>query len=130
MSGRKGKAGKPEEDDRKRTIIYESTVGKRLSGMRTRGTMFIVFQGRRIPIASRITIGRDPTNSITLDDMLASRFHAVVQKVRNDYFVEDLDSTNGTFVNGERIPANKYVRLAPSDTVLIGRSELSLLHFT
>ncbi|MBN1835249.1 MAG: FHA domain-containing protein [Spirochaetales bacterium] len=97
--------------------------------MRKRGTMFIVFQGRRIPIASRITIGRDPTNSITLDDMLASRFHAVVQKVRNDYFVEDLDSTNGTYVNGQRIPPNKYVRLAPSDTVLIGRSELSLLHF-
>ena len=130
MGVSKGRAEQPEEEDRKRTIIYESTVGKRLSGMRTRGTMFIVFQGRRIPIASRITIGRDPTNSITLDDMLVSRFHAVVQKVRSDYFIEDLDSTNGTYVNGERIPANKYVRLAPSDTVLIGRSELSLLHFT
>ena len=130
MAPKKGKTEKPEEDDRKRTIIYESTVGRRLAGMRTRGTMFIVFQGRRIPIASRITIGRDPSNSITLDDMLASRFHAVVQKVRNDYFVEDLGSTNGTFVNGERIPPEKYVRLQPADTVLIGRSELSLLHFT
>jgi len=130
MSASKGKPEKPDQDDRKRTIIYESTVGKRLAGMRARGTMFIVFQGRRIPIASRITIGRDPANSITLEDMLASRFHAVVQKVRNEYFVEDLDSTNGTYVNGERIPAKKYVRLAPSDTVLIGRSELSLLHFT
>jgi len=129
MVPRQGKAEKPEEDDRKRTIIYDSTVGKRLAGMRTRGTMFIVFQGRRIPIASRITIGRDPANSITLEDMLVSRFHAVVQKVKNDYFVEDLGSTNGTFVNGERIPSQKYVRLQPEDTVLIGRSELSLLHF-
>jgi pSer/pThr/pTyr-binding forkhead associated (FHA) protein len=127
---RQGKAEIPEEEDRKRTIIYESSVGKRLAGMRTRGTMFIVFQGRRIPIASRITIGRDPTNSISLDDMLASRFHAVVQKVKSDYFIEDLGSTNGTFVNGEKIPPEKYVRLQPADTVLIGRSELSLLHFT
>jgi pSer/pThr/pTyr-binding forkhead associated (FHA) protein len=127
--GRQAKPGRPDDDDRKRTIIYDSTVGKRLAGMRTRGTMFIVFQGRRIPIASRITIGRDPANSISLDDMLVSRFHAVVQKVKDDYFIEDLGSTNGTFVNGERIPAEKYVRLQPADTVLIGRSELSLLHF-
>ena len=117
------------DEDRKKTIISDSTVGRRLSGMRTRGTMFIVFQGRRIPIASRITIGRDPGNSITLDDMLASRFHAVVQKVKDAYYVEDLGSTNGTFVNGGRIPSQKYVRLQPADTVLIGRSELSLLHF-
>ena len=77
--------------------------------------MFIVFQGKRIPITSRITMGRDTDNSIALDDALASRHHAVIQKVKDDFFVEDLNSTNGTFVNTRPIPPGKYVRLHQSD---------------
>jgi pSer/pThr/pTyr-binding forkhead associated (FHA) protein len=119
---------KKSHDESKETIIYGSNVGKRLAKMGKRGTTFIVFQGRRVPITRRITIGRDKGNAITLDDTLVSRRHALIQKIGSEFFIEDLGSTNGTYVNKKRIPADKYVRLKPTDTILIGRTELSLLH--
>jgi pSer/pThr/pTyr-binding forkhead associated (FHA) protein len=111
------------------TIIYDSTVGQRLSGIRKPGTTYIVFQGNRVPIVHRLTIGRDPKSSISLDDKLVSREHAVIQKIKDDFYIQDLRSTNGTFVNGSKIPPGDYVRLRLSDTILIGRTELSVLHF-
>ena len=119
---------KQDSEERHDTIIYESTVGQRLSGIRKPGTTFIVFQGNKVPIVRRLTIGRDTKNSITLEDSLASRSHAVIQKIRDEFYIQDLHSTNGTFVNGKKIPAGDYVRLRPSDTILIGRTELSVLH--
>jgi pSer/pThr/pTyr-binding forkhead associated (FHA) protein len=115
-------------DPSKETIIYGSNVGKRLAKMGKRGKTFIVFQGKRVPITRRITIGRDRQNAISLDDTLVSRRHALIQKIGNDFFIEDLGSTNGTYVNKKRIPPDKYVRLKPTDSILIGRTELSLLH--
>jgi pSer/pThr/pTyr-binding forkhead associated (FHA) protein len=113
-------------EDTGKTIDSDSVVGKRLSKVHKPGTMFIVFHGRRIPITSRITVGRDEDNSIVLKDVLASRHHAVIQKVKDDYFIEDLESTNGTFVNAQPVPARKYVRLQLQDIILVGRTELSL----
>ena len=116
-------------EDLNRTIYSDSAVGQRLSKMGTPGTLFIVFQGKKIPITSRITVGRDADNTIELDDPLASRHHAVIQKVKDEFFVEDLNSTNGTFVNLQPVLPGKYVRLHPSDTIRIGRTELSLRQF-
>jgi pSer/pThr/pTyr-binding forkhead associated (FHA) protein len=101
-------------------------VGQRLSKVRKPGDMFIVFQGKSIPIISRITVGRDADNTIKLEDVLASRHHAVIQKVKEEFFIEDLHSTNGTFVNAQPVPPGKYMRLHPADVILIGRTELSL----
>jgi pSer/pThr/pTyr-binding forkhead associated (FHA) protein len=115
-----------DDEDRNRTIITGSAIGQHLLKVRKPGTMFIVFEGKRIPIASRITVGRDADNSIAIDDVLASRHHAVIQKVKKDFFVEDLGSTNGTFVNASPVPPGKYVRLHPLDIILIGRTELSV----
>ena len=118
--------GMEHDEDRNKTIISGSAVGQHLFKVRKPGTMFIVFQGKRIPIASRITVGRDADNSIALDDALASRHHAVIQKVKGEFFIEDLHSTNGTFVNAHPVPPGKYVRLGQSDIILIGRTELSV----
>ncbi len=117
------------EDNDNRTICSDSSIGQRLLKIRAPGTMFIVFQGGRVPIASCITVGRDTDNKIELDDTLASRHHAVIQKVRDDFFVKDLGSTNGTFVNARPVPPGKYVRLHQEDIILIGRTELSLRQF-
>jgi pSer/pThr/pTyr-binding forkhead associated (FHA) protein len=113
-------------EDPGKTIDSDSVIGRRLSKVHKPGTMFVVFHGRRIPLTSRITVGRDESNTIVLKDVLASRYHAVIQKVKDDYFIEDLNSTNGTFVNTETVPPGKYVRLRLADTILIGRTELSL----
>ena len=118
-----------EDNEENKTVISDSTVGQHLFKVRAPGTMFIVFQGQRIPITSRITVGRDADNTIELEDALASRHHAVIQKVKDDFFVKDLRSTNGTFVNDRLAPPGKYVRLQPADIIRIGRTELSLQHF-
>ena len=118
------------EEDLNKTIYSDSTVGQRLFKVRKPGTMFIVFQGRSIPVTSRITVGRDADNTISLDDALASRHHAVIQKVKGAFFVEDLGSTNGTFVNGVAVPGGKYVLLHQADIVRIGRTELSVQQFS
>lgn len=116
-------------NDPNQTIYHESNLGQRLSKMRSAGTTYIVYQGRQVPLVGRITLGRERSNDIILEDKLVSRRHAVIQKIKEAYFLEDLGSTNGTRVNGERIPPNRYVRLRLSDTILIGRTELSLARF-
>lgn len=72
----------------------------------------------------RCTIGRLPENDIHLDDKASSSRHAAILTILNDSFIEDLGSTNGTFVNGKVI---KKHALADGDVVTIGRHELKFV---
>lgn len=67
--------------------------------------------------AKRISIGRDQTCDITLDDPSVSRHHARLVRVMDSYYLEDLDSTNGTQRNHR--PITKHV-LKHSDEIRIG----------
>lgn len=67
---------------------------------------------------SIITIGRLPQNEIHLDDPLVSRKHAEIYRDQNGYWLRDLGSRNGTFLNGEPITAP--TRLKPGDAVNAG----------
>jgi len=79
--------------------------------------------GRTIEIAAPTVLGRDGTG-IRLDgDEFASSQHARIDPRADGVWVEDLSSTNGTFVNGERVTAQ---RLKPGDVVRIGQTELRL----
>ena len=69
----------------------------------------------------RITIGRRPTNDIHIDNLAVSGGHAVVVTIGNDSFLEDLDSSNGTLVNGQ--PIKKHV-LQHGDVIEIGKYQL------
>ncbi len=61
-------------------------------------------QGQEYPLTQRITtIGREPINDIVLDDAEISRRHARILYEDGRFIIEDLNSTNGTFVNGERL---------------------------
>ncbi len=66
-----------------------------------------------------IQIGRDATNDVVLSSPNVSRFHAQVERVGQRYRVEDLRSSNGTFVNGERIEGSVWLK--PEDTIRIGQ---------
>jgi pSer/pThr/pTyr-binding forkhead associated (FHA) protein len=70
-------------------------------------------------------IGRAPDCAIVVDDRLVSRQHARIRCQPAAWLVEDLGSSNGTFVNGERLTHPR--RLAPGDVVLVGRTELQIL---
>lgn len=62
---------------------------------------------REVPLAKeRITIGRRPHNDIVLDDLAISGEHAVIVNLKHDPYLEDLNSTNGTQVNGQ--PVKKH----------------------
>ncbi len=63
------------------------------------------------------TMGRWPDNDIVLPDRLVSRHHAQIRRVGTQYFLEDRESTNGTFVNGERLTDSRV--LQDGDTLQI-----------
>lgn len=70
-----------------------------------------------------LTIGRDSANDIIIDHPLASRRHARLEFDENGYAVRDLDSTNGTYVNGERIEGVRLLhnqdRIWVADTEIV-----------
>lgn len=56
---------------------------------------------RRLPLpSSDVQIGRDPSCQIVIDSPYVSRLHAVIRHSKADYRIEDMDSENGTWVNG------------------------------
>lgn len=63
-----------------------------------------------------LTIGRDPENAIALDHTAISRFHCTISSADDAYYIEDNDSTNGTYLNGRRIQRE---RLSPGDELII-----------
>ncbi len=109
------------------TIYTESNLGKRLNKVKKTETGRLIFKDKTIPLICKIVIGRDRSNNAFIDDKLVSRFHAVIQKIKDSYFVMDLHSTNGTFVNGKRVPQDKYVKLKTNDVILVGKTELTIL---
>ena len=68
-----------------------------------------------------LAIGRDPQNDITLDDRRVSRKHAEIRLRLGRYTLYDLQSTNGTYVNGRRV-AEKV--LDDGDKISVGGLEL------
>ena len=71
----------------------------------------------------RTALGRRPYNDIVLDHLAVSGEHAVLVLHGDDVSIEDLDSTNGTFVNGKAV---KKQAIKPGDLIEIGRYQLSL----
>ncbi len=81
--------------------------------------------GIKLPInKQRITIGRDVSNDISLDDELVSKEHAVLEVMINEdvveYLIQDLNSTNHTFVNDA--PVNLH-KLKDGDMIRIGMND-------
>ena len=83
-----------------------------------------MFNNKKVDLVAKITIGRESDNTVVVDNKLASRHHALIQKIKDAYFIRDEDSTNGTFVNGVRIPSGKYVKLNRGDKITIGNMSL------
>ncbi|BCX12993.1 MAG: ABC transporter ATP-binding protein [Thermosynechococcus sp.] len=73
----------------------------------------------------RVRIGRDPSNDMVLDHPVVSRFHARLYLQEGQWYIVDLDSANGTFVNNRRLdprkptplPAGALVRIGPYSSV-------------
>jgi len=72
-----------------------------------------------------MSIGRKTDNDIHIDNLAVSGNHARILTILNDSFIEDLGSTNGTFINGRKI--NKHA-LQDGDTIAIGKHELKYVN--
>ena len=72
----------------------------------------------------KTTLGRRPYNDVVIDNLAVSGEHAVLQMVGTEVFLEDLNSTNGTYVNGKAV---KKQQLTSSDTVEIGKYKIKYL---
>jgi len=72
----------------------------------------------------KTTLGRRPYNDIVIDNLAVSGEHAVLQMNGADVFIEDLNSTNGTYINGK---AAKKQLLNHNDTVEIGKYKIKYL---
>ena len=73
----------------------------------------------------RIILGRKADNDIQVDNLAVSGQHAAIITILNDSFLEDLDSTNGTYVNGKLV---KKHALKNSDVITIGKHELKYVN--
>ncbi|QWR77645.1 FHA domain-containing protein [Candidatus Magnetomonas plexicatena] len=71
-----------------------------------------------------ITVGRKPTNDIHVDNLAVSGVHAKVFKKDDQYYIEDLSSLNGTFVNGRKISVHA---LHDADVIIIGKHTLNFI---
>ncbi len=81
---------------------------------------------KEIPLAKeRMTIGRKPHNDIQIDNLAISGEHAVVVTILSDSFLEDMGSTNGTFVNGQQV---KKHFLQNGDTIELGKYRLKYVN--
>jgi pSer/pThr/pTyr-binding forkhead associated (FHA) protein len=73
----------------------------------------------------RTTIGRRPYNDIVIDNLAVSGEHAVIQLSGNEVSLEDLNSTNGSYVNGKAV---KKQLLANNDTIEIGKYKIKYVN--
>jgi pSer/pThr/pTyr-binding forkhead associated (FHA) protein len=86
----------------------------------------VLRRGSTIDVAGQTRIGRGPENVVRLDgdDFVSSR-HALVETNGDGLWVEDVGSTNGTFVNGARLTSRRL--LQTGDVVRIGRTDLEVV---
>ena len=104
------------------SIEPEQVIGKTMVSARQRPTGGL--EALTIPLGrDAVLIGRDPACTVSVADLMISRVHAKVQPLTAGYAIEDLASTNGTFVNGKRI--DTATPLAVGDAVGIGPYEFA-----
>ena len=81
-------------------------------------TLFVIRgadQGSRFELGEpTVRIGRDASSTLQIHDNEVSRHHAEIRRVDDNYTLSDLDSSNGTFVNGQRVRTH---RLASGDQI-------------
>ncbi|MDY0018469.1 MAG: FHA domain-containing protein [Anaerolineae bacterium] len=78
---------------------------------------------QQIPLGERLRLGREVDNELPLPDLKISRYHALIERQGQQYQITDLDSSNGTYVNRERITTP--TPLKNGDVILVGEIELT-----
>lgn len=104
----------------KTQTLAQPIEGKRPADAEPRA--WLVAEGVEFPLRlGENKIGRKTGNDIVLDDPYVSKEHARVDVAEEGFFITDLGSTNGTLINGTRLPANQRLSFGPQDEIAIGQ---------
>lgn len=113
-------------------LLPTSTAGMLLSGVEIDDTPTIMLndddqmttapEHTHTPISGSgtFTIGRDATSRLVINHKTISRHHAVIACANGSYFLRDMGSHNGTFINGTRLDAGRDYLLKPRDHICVG----------
>jgi pSer/pThr/pTyr-binding forkhead associated (FHA) protein len=114
----------PNTDQHEEMVHHEMPLNKldtRIENSGTVGEIDIYVNNEKTSIhtlASETKIGRDPSQSdIIISELIVSKLHCTIYSVGNDFYIKDNSSTNGVFINDQRI----------SDDQLINNGEMILL---
>ncbi|MBM4777428.1 MAG: FHA domain-containing protein [Archangiaceae bacterium] len=91
-----------------------------LKGPRLAGKFADGKQGE-FPLSEKTSLGRHPNNTLRLVDREVSKEHCVIERVGATFLLRDLNSSNGTFVNGRKV---RELRLRDGDEIALGNSRL------
>lgn len=125
LQGKLEKGMPPVEDKRALapTVLRLDNSESRLASLvhRSSGTVIVLS-------ANPFTIGREPSNSLVVQDPMCSRYHAQIRQVNDAhgqtrYQLVDMGSSNGTFLGNQRLAQNQPVWLNPGVAIRIGNQE-------
>jgi hypothetical protein len=108
----------PGEGDSRSSWQLDANIAPRLVVESAAG----IAPGTELPLGGGLTIGRSASNGLHLDDGFVSHMHARILRRGSFYYVEDLGSTNGTFLNEQRIEGGAQLRVR--DVLRMGESVL------
>lgn len=75
-----------------------------------------------------VGIGRDKHNAVIIADPQVSKFHAILTFRKGSAYIRDTGSTNGTYINDDRISPNREVELSHKDVVILGSTKITILY--
>jgi pSer/pThr/pTyr-binding forkhead associated (FHA) protein len=109
--------------------VAAAAEAKGRRGRKAKGSQLTVVEpadqrGRVFPVADELTVGRAAGCGITLEDTYASQLHARVFRRDGQLFVEDLGSTNGTFLNQAKV--NGPAVMSRGDRLQVGNTVMEL----
>jgi pSer/pThr/pTyr-binding forkhead associated (FHA) protein len=103
-------------------------AGTRATGSKAGGRLRVIepaeTKGQTFELGEELTVGRAGGCQITLDDTFVSQLHARVFRRDGQFYVEDLGSTNGTFLNRRKVSAPAAIR--KGDRIQIGKTVMEL----
>lgn len=106
----------------KQTTVDNKSYGLEVMATLTEGKLRV---GTVIPMVNVMTLGRKEDNSIILNDKFVSSNHAKIYLKGDQIILEDLNSTNGSFVNEERVVGR--IRIGINDTVRLGSTVFKVI---
>ena len=128
----KGGKRKTTNTIQKNTTQKTNDSTKKASGLNIRGLEVLTSMdeaklkvGSVIPMATAITLGRKENNTVVLNDRFVSSYHAKIYLKNREYYLEDLQSTNGTYVNENKIEGN--IRLNVNDIIRFGSTAFKVI---